>query len=60
MLFLVVKVHFTINTLDQIKPILVEFRKTNNFSQKTLVEKLCISQQSYQSLESAPLLVNNY
>ena len=53
-LFLVVNVHYTINTLDQIKPILVGFRKTNNLTQKALAEKLGISQQSYQALESAP------
>lgn len=53
-LFLVIKVHYTINTLDQIKPILVGFRKTNNLTQKSLAEKLGISQQSYQTLESAP------
>ena len=46
--------NYTINTLDQIKPILVGFRKSNGLSQKALAEKLGISQQSYQSLESAP------
>lgn len=46
--------NYTINTLDQIKPILVGFRKSNGLSQKTLAEKLGISQQSYQSLESSP------
>jgi HTH-type transcriptional regulator/antitoxin HipB len=47
-------VNYTINTLDQIKPILVGFRKSNGLSQKALAEKLGISQQSYQTLESAP------
>jgi len=47
-------VNYTINTIDQIKPILVGFRKSNGFSQKALAEKLGISQQSYQTLESAP------
>lgn len=46
--------NYTINTLDQIKPILVGFRKSNGLSQKALAEKLGISQQSYQTLESAP------
>jgi HTH-type transcriptional regulator/antitoxin HipB len=50
----VVSVNYTINTLDQIKPILVGFRKSNGLSQKALAEKLGISQQSYQTLESAP------
>ena len=49
-----VSVNYTINTLDQIKPILVGFRKSNGLSQKALAEKLGISQQSYQTLESAP------
>jgi HTH-type transcriptional regulator/antitoxin HipB len=39
-------VNYTINTLDQIKPILVGFRKSNGLSQKALAEKLSISQQS--------------
>ena len=46
--------NYTINTLEQIKPILVGFRKSNGLSQKALAEKLGISQQSYQTLESAP------
>jgi len=46
--------NYTINTLDQLKPILVGFRKSNGLSQKALAEKLGISQQSYQVLESAP------
>ena len=49
-----VSVNYTINTLEQIKPILVGFRKSNGLSQKALAEKLGISQQSYQTLESAP------
>jgi len=40
--------------LDQIKPILVGFRKSNGLSQKALAEKLGISQQSYQVPESSP------
>lgn len=54
MLFLRSIMNYTINTLDQIKPILVGFRKSHGFSQKVLAEKLGISQQSYQVLESAP------
>ncbi len=46
--------NYTVNTLDQIKPILVGFRKSNGLSQKALAEKLGITQQSYQTLESAP------
>jgi HTH-type transcriptional regulator/antitoxin HipB len=46
--------NYIINTLDQLKPILIGFRKSNGLSQKALAEKLGISQQSYQTLESAP------
>lgn len=46
--------NYTINTLEQLKPILVGFRKANSLSQKALAEKLGISQQSYQTLESSP------
>jgi len=33
------QMNYTINTLDQLKPILTEFRKYNTLSQKTLAEK---------------------
>lgn len=46
--------NYTVNTLDQLKPILVGFRKSNELSQKALAHKLGISQQSYQALESNP------
>ena len=46
--------NYTINTLDQLKPILIGFRKSHGLSQKAVAEKLGISQQSYQALESAP------
>ena len=49
-----VSVNYTINTLDQLKPILIGFRKSHGLSQKAVAEKLGISQQSYQALESAP------
>ena len=48
-----VSVNYTINTLDQLKPILIGFRKSHGLSQKAVAEKLGISQQSYQALESA-------
>jgi HTH-type transcriptional regulator/antitoxin HipB len=48
------KINYTIDTLDQLKPILVGFRKSHGLSQKALAERLNISQQSYQTLESAP------
>ncbi|ORU91325.1 MAG: hypothetical protein A6F72_01885 [Cycloclasticus sp. symbiont of Poecilosclerida sp. N] len=45
---------YVINTLDQLKPILVGYRKSKGLSQKALAEKLGVSQQSYQVLESNP------
>ena len=45
---------YTINTLDQLKPILVGYRKAQGFSQKDMAEKLGVKQQSYQYLESNP------
>jgi len=46
--------NYTINTLDQLKPILVGYRKSKGLSQKALAEKLGVSQQSFQVLESNP------
>lgn len=45
---------YTINTLEQLKPILIAFRKSKGFSQQALAERLGMSQQSYQVLESRP------
>jgi len=45
---------YTINTLDQLKPILVGYRKSQGLSQKALAAKLGVSQQTYQILESNP------
>ena len=45
---------YTINTLDQLKPVLVGYRKARGFSQKDMAEKLGVKQQSYQYLESNP------
>ena len=53
-LFLGGNMNYTINTLEQLKPVLVGFRKSNGLSQKALAQRLGISQQSYQALESAP------
>ena len=45
---------YTINTLGQLKPILIGFRKSQGLSQKDVASKLAISQQAYQVLESSP------
>jgi len=46
--------HYTINTLDQLRPILIGYRKVQGLSQKDMAKKLGIKQQSYQYLESNP------
>jgi len=46
--------NYIINTIDQLKPILVGYRKSKGLSQKALAEKLGVSQQTYQVLESNP------
>jgi len=46
--------HYTINTLDQLKPVLIGYRKAQHLSQKDMATKLGIKQQSYQYLESNP------
>ena len=46
--------HYTINTLDQLKHILIGYRKSQNLSQEDMAKKLGIKQQSYQYLESSP------
>jgi len=46
--------NYTINTLDQLKPILVGYRKSKGLSQKELAAKLGVSQQTYQTLEANP------
>ena len=46
--------NYPINTLEQLRPILIGFRKSRGLSQKALAERLGISQQSYQALERAP------
>jgi len=45
---------YVINTPAQLKPILVGFRKSKGMSQKDMAEKLNVSQQAYQVLESNP------
>lgn len=45
---------YTINTLDQLKPILIGYRKSQGLSQQDMAAKLGTSQQTYQVLESNP------
>jgi len=45
---------YKINTLDQLRPILIGYRKSRGLTQKALATKLGVSQQTYQTLESSP------
>jgi len=44
----------TINTLDQLKPILIGFRKSQCLTQQDMADMLGVAQQTYQKLESTP------
>ncbi|MCF6299676.1 MAG: helix-turn-helix transcriptional regulator [Proteobacteria bacterium] len=46
--------NYTISTIDQLKPILIGFRKLRKLSQKDIASKLGVSQQTYQVLETNP------
>jgi HTH-type transcriptional regulator/antitoxin HipB len=46
--------NYPINTLDQLRPILVGFRKSRQLTQAALADKLGITQQSYAQLEANP------
>ncbi len=44
----------TISTLDQLKPILIGFRKSQGLTQQDMADMLGVAQQTYQKLESTP------
>ena len=46
--------HYRINTIDQLKPILIGYRKKEHLTQKDMATKIGVSQQAYQVLESNP------
>ena len=45
---------YKINTLDQLRPILIGYRKLKKLSQKDMANLLDITQQAYQAIESKP------
>jgi len=45
---------YQINTIDQLKPILIGFRKSQDLTQQAMADKLGVKQQTYQVLESNP------
>ena len=46
--------NYPLNTLDQLRPILVGFRKSRQLTQAALADKLGITQQTYAQLEAKP------
>jgi transcriptional regulator with XRE-family HTH domain len=47
-------VDYPVRTLQQLRPILQGFRKSNGLTQAQLAQRLGISQQSYAKLEADP------
>lgn len=46
--------NFTVATLDQLRPILIGFRKSRGLTQAALAARLGIAQQTYAQLEANP------
>ncbi|HAS1059101.1 TPA: helix-turn-helix transcriptional regulator [Enterobacter cloacae] len=45
---------YPLNTLSQLRPLLIGFRKANGLTQKDLSERLGVTQQTYSRLEANP------
>ncbi len=45
---------YPLKTLNQLRPLLVDFRKANGMTQKDVSEKLGVTQQTYARLEANP------
>ena len=45
---------FPIKTLNQLRPVLIGFRKIKGFTQKDVSERLGVTQQTYARLEANP------
>lgn len=45
---------YSLKTLNQLRPLLVGFRKANGMTQKDVSEKLGVTQQTYARLEANP------
>ncbi len=45
---------YPLNTLNQLRPLLIGFRKANGLTQKDLSERLGVTQQTYSRLEANP------
>lgn len=49
-----IKSDYPLNTLNQLRPLLIGFRKANGLTQKDVSERLGIAQQTYARLEANP------
>jgi len=45
---------YPLNTLNQLRPLLIGFRKANGLTQKDVSERLGVAQQTYARLEANP------
>lgn len=45
---------YPLNTLNQLRPLLIGFRKANGLTQKDLSGRLGVTQQTYSRLEANP------
>lgn len=45
---------YTVKTLNQLRPLLLGFRKANGLTQKDVSERLGVTQQTYARLEANP------
>lgn len=45
---------YTLNTINQLRPLLIAFRKANGLTQKNVSERLGVTQQTYARLEANP------
>lgn len=45
---------YPLNTLNQLRPLLIGFRKANGLTQEDLSERLGVTQQTYSRLEANP------
>ncbi|WP_051791293.1 helix-turn-helix transcriptional regulator [Serratia sp. DD3] len=45
---------YPLKTLNQLRPLLIGFRKANGLTQKDLSERLGVTQQTYARLEADP------
>ncbi|WP_137432992.1 helix-turn-helix transcriptional regulator, partial [Escherichia coli] len=45
---------YPLKTLNQLRPLLIGFRKVNGLTQKDIAERLGVTQQTYARLEANP------